>query len=115
MAKWGKNKFNAKTTVVDGVKFPSKKEANRWCELLQLQLYGEIKELERQVVIPLEGRDGPLRTRTGRQMRMTVDFKYRDKRLGWAWVLEDSKGMPTRDYEVRKAVVQAMGLEVKET
>jgi hypothetical protein len=37
------------------------------------------------------------------------------RRLGWATVYEDAKGHPTRDYEVRRAVAQAMGIEVIET
>jgi len=110
-----KHKYNAKPTIVDGIKFPSKKEATRWGELQLLQRAGEIKDLKRQTVILLEGRDGPLKTRTGRAMRMTVDFTYKDKRLGWATVFEDSKGVATRDYEVRKAVAAAMGIEVIET
>ena len=109
------NKFNAISTTVDGIKFPSLKEARRWGELRLLERAGEIRNLRRQVKIPLIGQAAPLKTRTGRAMKMTVDFAYEDSRLGWAEVLEDSKGMPTRDYEVRRAVVQAMGLEIKET
>lgn len=109
------NKFHAIKTEVGGIKFDSKREAARWLDLLTLQRGGEIRNLRRQVVIPLIGQHGPLKTRTGRAMKMTVDFAYEDRRLNWAEVLEDSKGMATRDYEVRKAVVEAMGLKVIET
>ena len=120
------NKFNAVATTVDGIRFDSLKEARRWGELRLLEKGGEIRNLRRQVRIDLEGKNGPLRTRTGRQMRLTVDFVYKDKRLNWAevyedkrlnWaeVYEDSKGAITRDYEVRRAVAQAMGIEVIET
>ncbi len=109
------NKFGAIPTVVDGIRFPSVREARRWSELRLLEMSGEIRNLKRQVKIDLQGRDGPLKTRTGRQMRLTVDFVYEDKRLGWAVVYEDAKGKPTRDYEVRRAVAQAMGIEVVET
>lgn len=109
------NKFGAIATTVDGIRFDSLKEARRWGELRLLERAGEIRGLERQVKISLMGRDGPLKTRTGRQMKITVDFAYEDRRLGWAKVYEDSKGMPTRDYEVRRAVVQAMGMEIRET
>jgi hypothetical protein len=109
------NKFHARRTVVDGITFASAKEARRYAELQLLQRAGEIRALRRQVAIPLIGQSGPLKTRHGRAMRITVDFAYEDRRLGWAVVYEDSKGVPTRDYEVRRAVAAAMGIEVTET
>lgn len=109
------NKFGAKPTVIDGIRFDSRKESNRWAELMLLQRAGEIRNLQRQVVIPLIGQTAPLKTRTGKPMRLTVDFTYEDKRLNWALVFEDAKGVPTKDYEVRKAVAEAMGLRIIET
>ncbi|BBU58531.1 hypothetical protein KU6B_47960 [Mameliella alba] len=109
------NKYGAIPTVVDGIRFDSLREARRWGELRLMERGGEIRNLRRQVKIPLEGRDGPLKTRTGKPMKMTVDFVYEDRRLNWAEVYEDSKGKPTRDYEVRRAVAQAMGYEIKES
>ena len=107
------NKFSARKTVFDGIRFDSKKEAERWAELRLLERAGEIADLRRQVPLELEGRDGPLLTRTGRRMRLTVDFAYTDLRTGLT-VYEDAKGMPTRDYEVRRAVAAAQGIDVKE-
>ena len=109
------NKYGAKPTVIGGRRFDSKKEAARYQELLLLQRAGEIRNLELQVQIILQGRDGPVKTRAGKPMRLTVDFSYEDKRLNWALVYEDAKGKPTRDYEVRKAVAEAMGYTIKET
>ena len=101
--------------MVDGIRFDSLKEARRWADLRLLERAGEIRNLRRQVVVPLIGQNGPLKTRTGKAMRMTIDFSYEDKRVGWAEVFEDSKGVATRDYEVRKAVVEAMGIKVLES
>lgn len=109
------NKYKAKRIQIGAEAFDSRKEAERWMQLMLLQKAGEIRELKRQVVIPLIGKEAPLKTRTGKAMRLTVDFTYEDRRLGWATVYEDAKGMPTRDYEVRRAVAQAMGIEVIET
>ena len=109
------NKFNAVATVVDGIRFPSMKEARRWGELSLLERGGQIRNLRRQVPIRLIGQNAPLKTRTGKPMKLTVDFVYEDSRLGWATVYEDSKGKPTRDYEVRRAVAAAMGIEVTES
>lgn len=108
-------KYKAKPETIDGHRFPSKKEAARYSQLLLLQRAGEIRCLELQVPIMLEGKSGPLRSRSGRQMRLTVDFAYEDKAKGWAMVYEDCKGVPTRDYEVRKAVAEAMGYRITET
>jgi hypothetical protein len=71
-----------------------------------LEKGGQIRDLKRQVVVHLEGRNGPLLTRTERRMRITLDFGYievADERQ----VHEDAKGMPKRDYEVRRAVAAA--------
>jgi len=108
-----KNKYKAKRTFFDGHWFDSKHEAKCWGNYLNLQRAGEITDLERQVPIMLEGRDGPLMSRKGRQMRLTVDFRHRDVASGQL-VWSDAKGKPTPDYEVRRAVAAAMGIEVIE-
>lgn len=113
-----RNKYGAERATVDGIAFDSKREANRWLYLRNMERAGEITDLRRQVPIELQGRDGPLLTRTGRKMRITVDFAYVDLREGPAQgltIYEDAKGAPTRDYEVRKAVAAAQGVEVIET
>ena len=38
-------KYRSKRTVIDGITFDSKKEANRYCELKLLEKSGEIKIL----------------------------------------------------------------------
>ena len=112
------NKFGAQRVTVDGISFDSKREANRWLELRNLERAGQITDLRRQVAIELHGRDGPLLTRTGRKMRITVDFAYVDLRneaTAGITTYEDAKGNPTRDYEVRRAVAAAQGVEIAET
>lgn len=113
MSARGFRKFGNVPQVVDGIRFDSLREARRWSELRLMERAGEISNLRRQVPIMLEGRDGPLLTRTGRKMRLTVDFTYTDNRTGLT-VHEDAKGVATRDYEVRKSVAQAMGIAVVE-
>ena len=56
-------KYRSKRTVVDGITFDSKKEANRYCELKLLEKSGEIKNLELQkkyILIPAQRIDGKL-------------------------------------------------------
>lgn len=110
----GRQKYRSQRETVDGITFDSRREARRWRQLRLMERAGEIRDLERQVVLELEGRDGPLRTRTGKTMRITVDFRYFDVALGLT-VWEDCKGFATRDYEVRRAVAAAMGITVVES
>lgn len=107
-----RNKYGARKTMVGDLKFDSKREANRYMELQLLERGGVISDLQRQVRVDLIGQNGPLLTRTGRKMRMTLDFGYTENGED---ILEDCKGVPTRDYEVRVAVVRAMGLIVRES
>lgn len=104
----------AERTVVDGIAFDSKREAKRWGELRLLQIAGEIRDLERQVPVDLLGQDGPILTDSGKQTRRYVaDFRYFDTRLG-IWVIEDAKGHPTEVFKLKRAILAAQGIEVKE-
>jgi len=49
------NKLHAELTVVDGIKFPSKKEADRYEELKLLKAAGEVKWFIRQPRFDLPG------------------------------------------------------------
>lgn len=108
------NKYSAEKVTVDGITFDSKREARRYGELRMMERAGQIRDLQLQVPIMLEGRDGPVLSRSGRQMRLTVDFAYVDVATELQ-VFEDAKGKPTRDYEVRRGVAAAQGVEVRET
>lgn len=107
-----RTKYGAKKTQVGEVTFDSKKEAQRYMELQLLERAGEISNLRRQVKIDLMGQHRPLYTRTGRKMRLTIDYAYVEDGVE---VLEDSKGVWTRDFEVRYAVAVAMGLNLRVT
>jgi len=107
-----RNKYGAKKTQVGGIKFDSKKEATRWMELQVLERCGEISNLQRQVKIELMGQHRQLYTRTGRKMRLTVDFYYTENGVE---CYEDSKGVWARDFEVRYAVAIAMGINLRIT
>jgi hypothetical protein len=107
------NKYKAERVTVDGITFDSKREASRWLFLKDRERAGEIKDLKRQVRVPLLGRYDKLRTRKGYDMRITIDFSYIEESTG-ARVYEDAKGVPTRDYEVRRAVAVAQGIHIVE-
>jgi hypothetical protein len=99
------HKYGAVATVVDGIRFPSKREANRWTELRLLELAGEIHSLERQPRLSLDV--------NGTQIGQYVaDFKYRDSATA-RWVYEDAKGVLTRDCKWKLKHVRAQyGIEV---
>jgi hypothetical protein len=82
-------------------------------ELQMLEKARQISHLERQHPVILEGKQDAIRTPTGRPMKYVADFRYFDLRLN-AWVIEDAKGHPTDTYKMKRAVLAAMGVEVRE-
>lgn len=110
------NKYGNKKVTVDGIKFDSVKEANRWQELLLLQRAGEITYLERQVrftLIPSQNKNGRC---IERPVVYIADFKYWDNQTGEV-VVEDvkSKATKTPEYIIkRKLLLWRFGLRVKE-
>jgi len=117
------NKFKAKPTVIDDIKFASKKEARRYGDLKLLERAGEIKDLEVHPKFKLEVNGQPLMTPKGRQIRYEGDFRYREKNgKGWTPVIEDVKGyVPTsgpvyRLFALKAAIVESMtGTKVRIT
>ena len=106
-----RSKYGAKKTVRNGLTFDSIAEANRWDQLVQLQEQGRICNLERQVPIPLFGRDGPLMTDSGKKQRTYVaDFTYVDWDLNGVKVIEDKKGMETPEFKLKKAILNAQNV-----
>ena len=96
---WKKtHKYNAKKVKVDGIKFDSKKEANRYFELKMLERAGKIKELKLQPKFLLQ--DGFVRDgEKYRAIFYIADFEYiKDGKK----VVEDVKGVRTQTYKLKK-------------
>lgn len=108
-------KYGNKRVTRHGITFDSKREADRYTYLLSLQKSGDITNLERQVRIPLAGKNGPILTPTGRQSYYVADFTYVDWRIGAVKVIEDAKGYPTEVFKLKRAIMSAQGLEIKTT
>lgn len=102
---------NAKRNFAHGLWFDSKKEARRWGDLLLLETSGQITNLRRQVPIKLMGRDGPILTPTGKVMIYKADFLYNENGVE---VIEDAKGHAADVYLIKRAILAAMGVDVKE-
>ena len=107
------HKYGAKSTILGGEKFASKREAKRWLELQLLQRGGVILDLRRQVKITLQGLYGPILTPTGRKAHYVADFVYFDAKSGLE-VIEDAKGFPTPEYRLKKAILAAQRVIVVE-
>ena len=107
-----RNKYGAQKTKAFGITFDSKREANRYSELLILQRAGAIKDLERQkefVLIPAQKINGKTAERA---VLYCADFTYTEN---GKTVVEDVKGFRTKDYILkRKLMLWVHGIRIKE-
>ena len=102
-----RNKYNAKKTIVDGIKFDSKMEAERYAELKLMQKAGEIRNLEVHPRYPMF---------IGGQhiCFYEADFGYR-KKFSDPIHVEDVKGVRTALFILKKKLMLAIhGILVKE-
>jgi hypothetical protein len=99
-------KYRNVPTEIDGIKFASKREAKRYCELKLLEKAGEIKDLRLQPRYPL--------TVNGLHVCTYVaDFEYSWTALP-STVTEDAKGVRTRDFINKAKLFHALyGREIQ--
>ena len=106
------NKYRSKKTVIDGITFDSKKEANRYMELKVLEKAGVIQDLQRQVkyvLIPSQIINGKV---VERECAYKADFVYTENGMT---IVEDTKGFRTTDYKIkRKLMLHVHGIRIKE-
>lgn len=111
MAKPGRSKYGNIKTVVQGEKFDSIKEAERWKELCLLQKAGKISHLEHHLRfhIIIEGQHVGI---------YTADFVYWGSRNGeTVRIIEDVKSVATAKdplWRFKKKVLAAIGIDVTE-
>ena len=118
------NKYHAKSVVIDGIKFPSGKEGERFLYLRELEKRGEITNLRRQVryeLLPaaykdvvkhLKTKDKVVRRLFLNPVSYVADFVY--ERDGQT-VVEDTKGYKTKEYIIKKKMMYALkGIEIQE-
>lgn len=105
------SKYHAIPTVVDGIRFASKREAKRYGELRLLEKAGEISDLRLQVRYPLHtiSPDGKL----VKVCDYLADYTYVEN---GATVVEDCKGAITQTYSTkRKWLLLEYGIAIRET
>lgn len=101
------SKYKAVPTVVDGVRFASKREAARYQELKLLQKAGKIDLLQLQPKFKLLVSGIHVADYVG-------DFKYYDRVMD-EFVVEDVKGVKTPVYRLKKKLMKAIhGIEIRE-
>lgn len=99
-------KYGNKPTVVDGIRFDSKREAGRWQELRFLEKAGHISGLTRQVPYGLFVNSQKVAT-------YKADFVYVEN---GAEVVEDSKGFRTPEYRLKAKLMEAIyNIKIRET
>ena len=118
------SKYGARKITRNGETFDSAKEYRRWCELRLLERAGEITDLKRQVpfeLIPAQREPETVGARgakkPGKLLEKSVvynaDFTYYEN---GAFVVEDTKGMRTKDYIIkRKLMLYIHKIKIKET
>ena len=98
------SKYHSKKTVVAGITFASKKEANRYTELLQMEKAGLIKDIETQkkfLLLDSFKKNG----KTYRQLSYYADFVYFDI-YSKKTIVEDVKGVRTEVYKIKKKLFE---------
>jgi hypothetical protein len=105
---YGENKYHNKKTVVDGITFDSKREAERYCDLRLLEKGKVIENLERQKRFELIPK-----SEHGKALYYVADFVYSENGKK---VVEDCKGVRTAVYALkRRLVAERYGFQIKET
>lgn len=109
---YGRSKYHARKTTVDGITFDSEREAYRYLELKGMEEDGVIEDLRRQVryeLVPAFDVDG----RHYRPVYYVADFVYVEDGKE---VVEDVKGMRTDVYKLKsKLFARRYGISIKET
>lgn len=107
-------KYHNRKTIVNGHTFDSKKEANRYSELLLLERAGAIHDLRTQVkyvLIPSQ-RSKETGKVVERECSYKADFVYTE---GGETVVEDVKGFRTKEYIIkRKLMLHVYGIRIRE-
>ena len=117
------NKYKARRTMAFGKTFASKKEADRYMVLKNLEAKGKITDLKTQVkfvLIPAQREPDTVGVRGGkikgklieRELFYLADFVYiRNGEL----IVEDVKGYRTPEYKIKKKLMLYMcGIHIKE-
>lgn len=107
-----RTKYRAKPVVIDGIRFDSRKEGERYIYLKELEKAGEIENLALQVPFLLINSQYIDKKCVERAVKYKADFVYtKDGET----VVEDTKGYRTADYIIkRKLMLERYGIRIRE-
>lgn len=97
-----RSKYRNKRTKIDGIWFDSMIEANRYSQLRLLEKAKEISDLTVHPIFELQPSFIDASGKKQKAIRYEADFQYKDKAENWNIVVEDVKGMRTKDYLLKK-------------
>lgn len=103
-----RHKYGAKATTVDGIRFASKFESERYGYLKSLERAGVIRSLQLQPRYKLAVNGVLICT-------YVADFSYEREGTDGSWIsiVEDAKGVETTDFKLKKKLMQAvLGIEI---
>jgi hypothetical protein len=102
----GRSKYNAKRTIIDGIAFPSRLEAEVYAYHRDLEKKGEIeiKQLQAQVVLKMFYGDDP---RKAHHVRYKPDMLILNKRGEMVFI--EAKGVETQVWRIKKAAWKLSG------
>ena len=98
-----RSKFGAKKTVVDGIKFDSKWESERYGQLKAMERGGIVTDLELQVKYDIVINDIKI-------CRYIADFVYKEESPSGEIkkIVEDAKGFETPEFKLKKKLMKAV-------
>lgn len=118
----GKSKYGNRKVVCDGIKFDSEREAARFGELKVLRAMGKIRDLRLQANFTLVEGYTTIEGDRIKPMVYRADFTYEratepdcNGAVYWLLEVEDAKGMKTKDYLLKKKLMQdKFGITIRE-
>lgn len=106
------HKYNAEPVVVEGVRYASIREYDRYQELVMKQKAGLIRGLKRQRVFEFIHNG----IHIGKYVADATYYEPANGRKAWDLVVEDTKGVRTALYQRSKKMMLAFyGIEIRET
>lgn len=117
-----RSKYGNRKVVRDGIKFDSEREAARFGELKVLRAMGKIRDLRLQVNFTLVEGYTTIEGERIKPMVSRADFTYErttepdcNGTVHWLREVEDAKGAKTKDYLLKKKLMQdKYGITIRE-
>ena len=106
------NKYNNVKTETGGIRFDSKKEAERYEDLMAMLKAGEITDLKLQHTFTLQEAYKDPDGEKVAGIKYIADFTYYDS--AGNFVIEDVKGVKTDVYKIKKKLMAARGYRIQE-